>query len=379
MYSPLLLKEINEDNVLACYFFYGEETYPADHFVSQLHEMLTASSGEDMPVTRLYLDESKWMEIIDTARTAPFLFQQWRVIAVRLPERKGGAEPAGRKKGESESDGDEERGTKFLNETDQKIIREYCASPAARTTLVVIMAGRVRKTDTVVRFFSSLPKTAVMVKEIKPLRPGAVKEWAEKKALALGKTLTAAANNRLYEIVGSDLRLLANELEKLAVFVADKRRIDEDDVDQATAWVRSFATYELDDALTAADLDKAITILDSLMAEGEKAEVIIGRLAGFFRNVLTAQTLVREKARSREDIFQAFFPYIPKFGGNLYSDKFSAFFRAVDGMSPAEVNAALRELAKADIKIKTSDAAPRTVFEVFLEGYCLARRMKKTI
>ncbi len=50
--------------------------------------------------------------------------------------------------------------------------------PPARTVLVVVMPGKVRKNDTVVRFFSSLPKAAVTVKELKPLYPKALRAWA---------------------------------------------------------------------------------------------------------------------------------------------------------------------------------------------------------
>ena len=105
---------------------------------------------------------------------------------------------------------------------------------------------------------------------------------------------------------------MMNEVAKLAVFVGDKKGIEEDDVDQATAGQRSFQAYDLDDALAAADFAKGAAILNELFAEGERSEVIVGRLAGFFRNVLAAQTWLREKSRTKDEIFQTFFPYISK-------------------------------------------------------------------
>ena len=370
MYSPLLQAEIREDTLLPGYIFYGEETFPADQFVEHLRRMLSEASGGDVQVTRFYIDETRWMNVIDTARTAPFLFQHRRLLVVRGPERKGGSDRAARRASDSGAQG--EKGPRFLNATDQAIIREYFASPSAGTTLIIILAGKVKKSDAPVRFFTSLPHAAVLVKEIKPLYPENVRKWADRKAQSLGKVLTAPAADRLYEIIGSDLRLLDNEIEKLALFVGDKRRIDEEDVDHATAWVRSFESYELEDALTAADCGQALTVLDGLFAEGERAEQVVGRLAGFFRNLLEAQTRLREKG-DRDEIFRSLFPYIqPRY--SMYQGKLRNFFAVVDSLSPSDLNAVLRDLARADQKVKTTDSDPKIVMEAFLEGYCLLRK-----
>jgi DNA polymerase-3 subunit delta len=375
VYSALLNGEIREDKLLPCYFFYGEETYLADQFVDQLRAALAGAEPDDVLVSRFYLEETRWPEIIDTARTVPFLFQQWRVLVVRIPERKGGGGDRGGRRKDG-SDAPEQKGTRFLGPVDQSIIKDYCGNPAPRTTLVMIMTGKVRKTDAVVKFFASLPKTAVLAREVKPFYPEHVKRWAERKAQSLGKSLTEAAKNRLYEIVGSDLRLLDNEIDKLAVFVGDRLGIDEDDVDQATAWLRSFEVYELDDALTSGDFEQGAAVLNGLVAEGESPEQIVGKRAAFLRGILLAQTRLQEKERSRDEIFQEIFPYILKSTGDFYRRKMAAFFGVVDALTPADLNTVLRDLGRADLRLKTTDASPRTVLEIFLEGYCLLRRAR---
>jgi len=375
VWSPLLGVELREDALSPCYFLFGPETFLADELLGQLRETLAGPPGEELPVERFYLDESRWMDVLDAARTAPFLFQSWRIIVVRFPERKPGADKAGPRKGDA--DEDEAKAARHLGESDQKILREYCADPPARTILVVVMPGKVRKNETVVRFFSSLPKAAVTAKELKPLYPAPLRAWVGRKTQSLGKSLTEAAKDRLIEIVGPDLRLLANELEKLAVFVGDRRGVEEDDVNEATGWLRSFEIYELDDALTSGDFGRGIAVLGNLFAENERPELVVGRLTVFFRNVLTARALLDEKALSRDEIFRRFFPYIKPGPGDLYARKFKEFFSVVDGLSRAGLNAVLGELAKADAKIKTSDADERTVFEVFLKEYALLRKREK--
>lgn len=370
---------LREETLLAGYFFFGEEDFLAEEFIAELEAVLASSSGGEFHWTRLDLDEAKWRDVIDHARTAPFLFEPWRAIVVRVPERKaGGDRGADRKAG---AEGEEHKGAKYLSALDQKILREYFADPPSRTVIVVIRAGHVRRDDAVARFFQSLPKTAMSVVEMKRLSPPALMRRADEKARSLGKTLTEGAKARLFDLLGQDLRLMMNEVAKLAVFVGDKKGIEEGDVDQATAGQRSFQAYDLDDALAAADFAKCAAILNELFAEGERSEVIVGRLAVFFRNVLSAQTWLREKSRTKDEIFQAFFPYISRNFGDLYRRKYDDFFGVVEGLTPAELAALLAKLRQLDKTIKTTsskDVGEKILVETFLKEFCVARK-KRTI
>lgn len=376
MAGPTVLGEVREDNLLAGYVFFGEETYLADEFVNELAKTLAASAAGEFHLTRFELGEAKWAEIIDTARTVPFLFEPWRALVVRFPERKANADRGWGRKGEAGKD--EARGPRFLAALDQALLRDYFAAPPSRTVLVIVLPGRLKKSDGAVRFFSSLPKSAVTVTEIKPLKDDALMRRAAEKARSLGKTLTDSANARLCEIVGSDLRRLMNEIEKLAIFVGERKGIEADDVDQATAWQRSFESYELDDALMAADLEKGAAVLNVLLAEGERPEQIVARLAGHLRTVLSAQTRLRERSKSREEIFRETYPYIQKTYG-FYKEKYEAFFGVVDGLSPSHLNSLLGKLRRADMRLKTTDAKPQPLFEAFLWEYCAARKRKTLI
>lgn len=376
MAGPTVLGEVREDNLLPGYVFFGEETYLADEFIAELEKTLAASSGGDLHLTRFELGESKWAEIIDTARTAPFLFEPWRAIVVRFPERGANSEKGWAGKGGA--DADATRAPKHLTDQDQSILRDYFADPPSRTVIVVVMAGRLKKSAAPVRFFSSLPKSAVSVTEVKPLAPAALMRRAAEKARSLGKTLTEGAATRLYEIVGPDLRLLMNEIEKLAVFVGERKGIETEDVDQATAWQRSFESYELDDALLAAGFGKGAAVLSTLLAEGERPEQILSRLAAHLRTVLSAQTRLRERSKTRDEVFRETYPYIQKSFG-FYKEKYDAFFAAVDGLEPSLLDSLLEKLRRADIRIKTTDAKPQPLLEAFLWEYCAARKRKAAI
>ncbi len=200
----------------------------------------------------------------------------------------------------------------------------------------------------------------------------------DEKARSLGKGLAPEAARRLVEIVGNDLRRLDNELEKLAVFSDEGKVISARSVDEATAWVRTFDPYELDNALEEGDLRKCILVLDGLLTAGEKPEQVLSRLSGFVRNVLAAKVQLAEKSRDRKEIFKAFYPQIQESFGDFYRHKLAAFFSIVDGLSMAEIGQLLEALTEADVRIKTTDAERRTVFESFLFEYCRLRRREGT-
>ncbi|MCK7525084.1 MAG: hypothetical protein MZV64_49500 [Ignavibacteriales bacterium] len=231
-------------------------------------------------------------------------------------------------------DGEEGRGSRFLSALDQKILKEYFADPPPRTVVVVVRAGRYRRDDAVVRFFSSLPKAVVSVTEMKRLTEYALMRRADEQARALGKT--------------------ADRRGQAAPVRPPRPGPSPDDERGRPSWPSSSATRRgsrrttstgprpasaasrptsLDDALAAADFAKGAAILNDLFAEGERPELIVGRLAGFFRNVLAAQTWLREKSRTKDEIFQALLPLDPEGSGASTTDKSRDFFGVVEGLS----------------------------------------------
>ncbi len=364
MFSKALGREIREDGLAPGYFFFGEESYFADLFVRELTALLAPGDAPDFRIDRYYLDETGWGEILDAARTMPFLFFPWRVIFVRAPERK----PETERRGEKEP--------KLVSAAEEKLLKRYFDDPAPRTVLVVVLPGKLRRGNAAVRLFSSLP--GVVARDAKPLREWEVAKWVDEKARSLGKGLAPEAARRLVEIVGNDLRRLDNEIEKLAVFSEEGKVISARSVDEATAWVRTFDPYELDNALEEGDLRKCILVLDSLLGAGEKPEQVLSRLSGFVRNVLAAKVQLAEKSRDRKEVFKAFYPQIQESFGDFYRHKLAAFFSIVDGLSMAEIGQLLEALTEADVRIKTTDAERRTVFEAFLFEYCRLRRREGT-
>ena len=356
MYSFFLGKEITENNLHPCYFFYGEEPFLAEEFIAELKQVLISPEDQDYNIEKCNLEDHSWMAIIDLARTIPFFFSSWRIITVSLPVGKG------------------ER----LSSTEEKVIKDYFSSPADHTVLVVVYPEKLRRSAPVFRLFSSLPSSLVYVKELKLLKNRVLFTWMERKLSVLGKRATHDAVVRLAELTGNNLARVNNELEKISAFIGEKKIVELDDVNSVTGWIKSFYEWEIVDNLEKADYQKGLIVLDNLFRESVRPEFVLGLTAKFFRDILLAKLWIREKEKDKKAIFKELRPQIQERFGNFYAAKFRDFFSLVDKIPMGDLNDLLSELKEIDLKIKTSDLNAQTLLEGFLFHYCQMRKGVRT-
>jgi DNA polymerase III delta subunit len=362
-FADPLLGEIDPDGLAAGYVFFGEEDYLAEGFIQRLKEALIPLEAEGFNVERFDLAVARWPEVIDTARTAPFFLSPWRLVVAKAVEKDREGKPAKE---------DKEPGK--LSSLDEKIIREYFRSPASRTILVVVIKGRVKKTHPLVRFFGTLTRSAVVLQEVKPLKEEALRLWMKERLAGLGKTATFDALLRLEELVGSDLRRLDREFEKIALYVGDRKTVAIEDIIDVCDRTKGFIDWDLTDALKRADQRTALLTLNRAFQEGEEPENIMRVLARFFRDLLLAKLWLAE-GQSRKEIFAFLKPQIKENFAKLYADEFRALFSLVDRLALAEISASVRDLERVDLAIKTTGDSVEPLIERFVVEYC--RRLRR--
>lgn len=357
------LGEINPNELAAGYVFFGEEDYLAEGFIQRLKQALISPEAEGFNVERFDLAAARWPEIIDTARTAPFFLSPWRLVVAKVVEKDRDRKPV-----------KEDKEIGRLSSLDEKIIREYFRSPASRTILVVVIKGRVKKTHPLVKFFGTLTRSAVVLQDIKPLREEPLRAWMKQRLSALGKAATFDALLRLEELVGSDLRRLDREFEKIALYVGDRKTIDIQDIIDVCDRTKGFLDWDLTDALKRGDRRLALLTLNRAFREGEEPENIMRELAKFFRDLLLAKLWLAE-GRGRKEIFAFVKPQIKENYVKLYADEFRALFSVADRLSLAEISASVRDLEQIDRSIKTTGDTVEPLIERFVVEYC--RRLQR--
>jgi DNA polymerase III delta subunit len=168
-------------------------------------------------------------------------------------------------------------------------------------------------------------------------------------------------------------------LEKLALFVGERKTVEADDVSQVSAWIKVYSDWELADCLERGDITGCLKVLDYSFDEGTKPESILDTMVRFFKTIYQAKLWLKDKAMDKKEIFRTLKPFISESYRDLYNRKFREFFFLVDGTSEEGLGRVFRELQEIDLGIKTTDTYKRVLFERFVVNYCRERKLKGLI
>lgn len=107
------------------------------------------------------------------------------------------------------------------------------------------------------------------------------------------------------QLTGADTRQIANELEKLDLYLGKKRVVDHDTVRLLVAQTREGVVFELGNVLARRDLRESLILVDQLLRQGETAiGILFAAIIPTVRNLLVAKDLmVRYKLRPPDNPF----------------------------------------------------------------------------
>jgi len=179
------------------------------------------------------------------------------------------------------------------------------------------------------------------VGEIKPwhLAQFATK-WAQNRH---GKQLTARTAELLVELAGDEPGRIAGEIEKLAVYVGDRKTISPDDINALIGHNRMFNAFAVLDSVAAGDLTTALKRLRQMFAADKNAEyTVVGAFAYHLRKMFAAKVALGQ-GNSPAQAGQ-------KLGLRGNNDR---FFRQVSGMSLERIAAVFCRLGEIDYLTKT--------------------------
>ena len=104
-----------------------------------------------------------------------------------------------------------------------------------------------------------------------------------------GKVMDADAEQLLKDCCGGSTRLIQSELEKLAVYAGDERRIRAEDVRLLVRKVREEEYSELSDAIGRRSFREALSYVEASLSRGEEPLKIHGAVASQIRMLLLAR------------------------------------------------------------------------------------------
>ncbi|HEV8617890.1 MAG TPA: DNA polymerase III subunit delta, partial [Candidatus Udaeobacter sp.] len=237
-----------------------------------------------------------------------------------------------------------------LDETNEEILLDYISRPV-ESSVVIFVADDIDKRKKLVK---KLMQGAAF--EFAPLNHAELSAWAKTHLRELKTEIAPTVLNRIIELVGSNVRTLSNELNKLSAAALPSGQITAELVEDLVGRSRELMNWELTDQMMARNRSRAMQTLKHLLDDGAPPVMLIGLIASTYRRIALAQALLSKGAPPKE-IFRSV--PMPPFKQN----SFLAMLNRVEGRKLAQQ---IGRIAEADLGIKTSKATPRMQVEMLV-------------
>jgi DNA polymerase III subunit delta len=175
-----------------------------------------------------------------------------------------------------------------------EVLHSYLSDPNPNTVLVLDLD---KKPDARRKGWKDLEKKVAIVSCDAP-DPWELQDWVSEEALARKLKLGRDEIRYLVAEIGSDLRRLSNELEKLSLY-ASGERLDIETMAEVLGRGRAQDVFRFTDAVASGDAPKALRQLGRLLEEGEaplRILALLDRLVGQLRIAKDAQATGRRDA-----------------------------------------------------------------------------------
>src|SRR6476659_9382715 len=294
------------------YFLHGKERYLVDRAVDLLRARVLDPRTKDFNYELFYGKEAGASRIAQAARTLPMMAKR-RLVLVR--------------------DADEMKADELAG------LSSYVSDPAPETCMVFVA----EKADQRLKFFTAFKKHGVLIK-LDPLYERQLPDFVRGEAKARGVTLAPDAITMIVDEIGAELGQLADAVERLAIYVGERKQVGAEDVEQVVATTRQRSVFDLANAVGAGDRAQALRVLSSMLGARESGVRIVAMLARHLRQLWITSELL-ERTRDKFEIAQAL--GIPPF----FADDIIRQARTLDAARAKRMHAAV---FAADKNLKSS-------------------------
>ena len=249
----------------------GADRYLREVCRKKIIETMIPEAARDWGVTRYSAKDDDLDTILGQAQTLPMLAPRQVLVVdeVNAWERLG----------------DESRDAML------KILGAYLENPAPFTALVFESEALDQRTKLAKTLAESMLVVSTELSNDFTSRIALAADLASGMAREIGVEIDADAAGELSESLNGELAAIRTEIEKLAAYVGDARRVTCKDVETLTISARKYSVWELSDMLASRQPKRALEFLDTILREGEAPALTIGGMAWMFRKLMEAQQL----------------------------------------------------------------------------------------
>lgn len=340
------VSDVQARKLRAAYVFVGDEVFFRKRCRDAILEHLVPADLRDFSLFEYDLSETDLAEVLDRART-PSLMAPFQVFFIRGVKNLFG------------------RGS---NEEKLAAIEDYCKDPNPDAVLIFVAdhisipadARRMELTDKerYQRIRETMGEYCTII-ELARVEEGEAVRWVDEYCATRSVKIDADAARELVDSLGGDMMMVSNELEKLMLYVGEKKRITLGDVETMVLGAKQRSLFELTDAISAKDRVRALEMLEAILTTGDGDEAAIGHLymlAKTFRQMLVIlERNVRDQRMLWAALWQGF--RVPPFAAD------DIIRQARRYKSKRELTRAIRLVAKTDLALRSNPPNKRLILE----------------
>jgi DNA polymerase-3 subunit delta len=344
--SDRFVSEVASGKLRPAYVFVGDEAFFRDRCRAAILQHLVPAELRELSLYEFDLAETSVIEVLDRAQT-PSLMAPFQVFFVRNVKVLYG------------------RGS---HKEDFVAVEAYVKNPNPNALIVFVadhisIPADVRRMDMqdrdkYERLRETLGEYCAML-EFARIDEGDGVRWVLETAQQQGFKVDADAARELVDSLGADMMLISNELEKLTLYAAEKKRITLGDVETMVLAAKQRNLYELTDAISAKDRARSLQVLSALLSSGDGEEAAIGHLYMLARTYKQMLVVLERNVRDSRAIWQALWQgfRVPPFAAD------DLIRQARRYKSRRELTRALRLIARADLDLRSNPVSKRMVLE----------------
>ncbi len=324
-----VLKALEKGKLASYYLFFGPGEFRLEMVLDRIRNDYVPESARDLNLEILYGDEVSPTEVINHARSIPFLAPN-RLIILRRTEK--------------------------IKAASLEHFLPYLEQPVETTCMIFISS----KTNFSTKFYKKFRASGRAVHFI-ALKENQVVPWIKRMANGLDLQIDGPACTTLQQIVGNSLRDLHAELEKLCIRYG-RNRVGMEEVKELVIHSRIYSIFELMDKVSERKPTASLDVLNRYLEEEDKRAAplqIMGMLNRQIRILLQTKAIL-DKGGGKKDVAK-----------KLHLVPFSAGRFAVQSKkwSETELENGLKLLYGADGLLK-SGSRPRPVLENLIMSLC---------
>ena len=317
-----LRNQLKRGEILPVYILYGPETHLRDLAVRFITDRAFADDDlRDFNESEFSLNsEDNLQRALAAAEQLPMMASR-RVIRITDVRITAGG------KGDT------------IKEDHESLLRSYFERPST-SSVVIFVADELNG----VRKMGKLLRGQSGAVEFTSLDDSELTKWARDKFRDNGTQIDETAIRHLISLVGSNVRRLTNEIDKLSTAAMPNGAIDNNLIEALVPNTRELTNFELTDQIVRKNKTKALEVLQKILDDGAEPVMLIGLISYNFRRLMMVADMMSRGIDRRE---------VARVMNLRYNDQ-EDFLKAARQIGDKKLARALKRIAATDLAIKTS-------------------------